>query len=160
MRVIAIKTLRMFWARHPDSQQPLLAWYDEVSGIWSVGTEPAGEEIEFVQQRKRGDAAENQRDDEDADERANFSQQSAGLRGWTRVHDHAPDRFTSRRYFAAAGAGAGSGNGGFFHAPGVTAERFAVTSAFASPSAQRMPPVRMSWKIGFAHTSSRWPMLV
>ena len=31
MRVIAIKKLRDFWAIHPDSQQPLLAWYDEAS---------------------------------------------------------------------------------------------------------------------------------
>jgi mRNA interferase HigB len=31
MRVIAIKKLRDFWAAHPDSQQPLLAWYDEAS---------------------------------------------------------------------------------------------------------------------------------
>jgi len=31
MRVIAIKTLRDFWAVHPDSEQSLLAWFDEVS---------------------------------------------------------------------------------------------------------------------------------
>lgn len=31
MRVIAIKTLRDFWAAYPDSEQPLLAWYDEAS---------------------------------------------------------------------------------------------------------------------------------
>ena len=31
MRVIAVKTLRMFWAKHPDAEQPLLAWYDEAS---------------------------------------------------------------------------------------------------------------------------------
>lgn len=31
MRVIAIKTLRDFWAVYPDSEQPLLAWYDEAS---------------------------------------------------------------------------------------------------------------------------------
>lgn len=31
MRVIAIKTLKAFWAKHPDAEQPLLAWYDEVS---------------------------------------------------------------------------------------------------------------------------------
>ena len=29
MRVIAIKALRDFWARHPDAEQPLKAWYDE-----------------------------------------------------------------------------------------------------------------------------------
>lgn len=31
MRVIAVKTLRDFWAAHPDSEQPLLAWFDEAS---------------------------------------------------------------------------------------------------------------------------------
>lgn len=29
MRVIAVSTLRRFWARHPDAEQPLKAWYDE-----------------------------------------------------------------------------------------------------------------------------------
>ena len=27
MRVIAISTLREFWTRHPDSEQPLKEWY-------------------------------------------------------------------------------------------------------------------------------------
>lgn len=31
MRVIAISTLRQFWARHPNAEQPLKAWYHEVS---------------------------------------------------------------------------------------------------------------------------------
>ena len=31
MRIIAKKTLREFWIRHPDAQQPLLAWYREVN---------------------------------------------------------------------------------------------------------------------------------
>ena len=31
MRVIAVKTLRNFWALYPDAEQPLLAWFDEVS---------------------------------------------------------------------------------------------------------------------------------
>lgn len=31
MRVIAVKTLRIFWALYPDAEQPLLAWFDEVS---------------------------------------------------------------------------------------------------------------------------------
>lgn len=31
MRVIAVKTLRTFWVKHPDAEQPLLAWYDEAS---------------------------------------------------------------------------------------------------------------------------------
>ena len=29
MRIIARKTLRDFWERHPDSEQPLKAWYRE-----------------------------------------------------------------------------------------------------------------------------------
>lgn len=29
MRVVAIKTLRSFWDRHPDAEQALRAWYDE-----------------------------------------------------------------------------------------------------------------------------------
>jgi mRNA interferase HigB len=27
MRIIAITTLRAFWAKHPDAQTPLKAWY-------------------------------------------------------------------------------------------------------------------------------------
>jgi mRNA interferase HigB len=30
MRVIAKKTLRAFWERHPDAEEPLLAWFREV----------------------------------------------------------------------------------------------------------------------------------
>lgn len=30
MRIIAKKTLREFWERHPESEQPLLAWHKEV----------------------------------------------------------------------------------------------------------------------------------
>lgn len=30
MKVIAVSRLRNFWHRHPDSEQPLKAWYDEV----------------------------------------------------------------------------------------------------------------------------------
>ena len=29
MRVIAVKTLREFWRKYPDSEQSLRAWYDE-----------------------------------------------------------------------------------------------------------------------------------
>ena len=29
MRVVAVKTLRDFWLRHPDAEQALKAWYDE-----------------------------------------------------------------------------------------------------------------------------------
>jgi len=31
MRVIAIGTLRDFWAKHPDAETPLRAWYAEAS---------------------------------------------------------------------------------------------------------------------------------
>ena len=31
MRVIAIKTLREFWTKHPDSEVSLRAWYDGVT---------------------------------------------------------------------------------------------------------------------------------
>ena len=31
MRVIAISNLRAFWARHPDAEQPLKAWYAETT---------------------------------------------------------------------------------------------------------------------------------
>jgi mRNA interferase HigB len=30
MRVIAKRTLREFWLRYPDAEEPLLAWYREV----------------------------------------------------------------------------------------------------------------------------------
>ena len=30
MRIIAKKTLRQFWERYPDAEEPLLAWYREV----------------------------------------------------------------------------------------------------------------------------------
>ena len=29
MRIIAIKKLKEFWTKHPDSEQPLRAWYKE-----------------------------------------------------------------------------------------------------------------------------------
>jgi mRNA interferase HigB len=32
MRIIAKKTLRQFWERYPDAEEPLLAWYREVEG--------------------------------------------------------------------------------------------------------------------------------
>lgn len=30
MRIIAKRALREFWKRHPDAEEPLLAWYREV----------------------------------------------------------------------------------------------------------------------------------
>ena len=39
MRVIAVSTLRAFWERYPDAEQPLKAWYEEAtSATW---TQPA-----------------------------------------------------------------------------------------------------------------------
>ena len=35
MRIIAIKTLRDFWQKHNDAEQPLKAWYSEAkSANW------------------------------------------------------------------------------------------------------------------------------
>ncbi len=31
MRVIAVSTLRAFWKRHPEAEQPLKAWHEESS---------------------------------------------------------------------------------------------------------------------------------
>ncbi|HEV6965647.1 MULTISPECIES: type II toxin-antitoxin system HigB family toxin [Roseateles] len=39
MRVIAVSTLRAFWALHPDAEQPLRAWYEEVAN--AAWTQPA-----------------------------------------------------------------------------------------------------------------------
>ena len=37
--MIAVSTLRVFWERHPDAEQPLKAWYAEAtSAVW---TQPA-----------------------------------------------------------------------------------------------------------------------
>ena len=36
MRVIAVSTLRAFWERFPDAEQPLKAWYEEAkSAAWT-----------------------------------------------------------------------------------------------------------------------------
>ncbi len=36
MRVIAVSTLRAFWERYPDAEQPLKAWYEgATSASWS-----------------------------------------------------------------------------------------------------------------------------
>ena len=40
MRIISRITFREYWERHPESEQPLLAWYQEVrQADWST---PAG----------------------------------------------------------------------------------------------------------------------
>ena len=37
MKVVAVSTLRSFWERHPDSEQPLKAWHDEARhAAWTV----------------------------------------------------------------------------------------------------------------------------
>ena len=37
MRVIAKKHLSAYWARHPDAEQPLKAWYDEaINAQWAT----------------------------------------------------------------------------------------------------------------------------
>jgi mRNA interferase HigB len=45
MRVIAVSTLRAFWERHPDAEQPLKAWYEEATNArWS---QPADIKAQF-----------------------------------------------------------------------------------------------------------------
>ena len=40
MRVIAVSTLRQFWEKHPDSEQPLKAWHDEATqAAWAQPAE-------------------------------------------------------------------------------------------------------------------------
>ena len=40
MRIIAFKTLRLFWEQHPDAQQALQAWYrDAKQATWRTPTE-------------------------------------------------------------------------------------------------------------------------
>ena len=40
MRIIAKKTLREFWERHPDAQQALEGWYDDAKqATWSTPME-------------------------------------------------------------------------------------------------------------------------
>ena len=37
MRIIALKTLRLFWEQHPDVRQALQAWYrDAKRAIWTT----------------------------------------------------------------------------------------------------------------------------
>ncbi len=45
MRVIAVATLRTFWERHPDAEQSLKAWFQEVTNAsW---TQPADVKAQF-----------------------------------------------------------------------------------------------------------------
>ncbi|MFM7567107.1 MAG: type II toxin-antitoxin system HigB family toxin, partial [Betaproteobacteria bacterium] len=40
MRVIAVSTLRAFWERYPDAEQPLKAWYEEAkNATWTQRAE-------------------------------------------------------------------------------------------------------------------------
>ena len=44
MRLIALSTLKAFWARYPDAKQPLLAWHEEVKHVdWQSPTEVKAE---------------------------------------------------------------------------------------------------------------------
>jgi mRNA interferase HigB len=37
MKIVAVSTLKRFWARHPDSEQSLKAWYDEAKhAVWTT----------------------------------------------------------------------------------------------------------------------------
>lgn len=37
MRIVSVGTLRDFWARHPDAEQALRAWYDEARhAVWAT----------------------------------------------------------------------------------------------------------------------------
>lgn len=46
MRLIALKSLRKFWARHPQAEQPLRAWADEVrQAQWKC---PADIKVQFA----------------------------------------------------------------------------------------------------------------
>jgi mRNA interferase HigB len=36
MRIIALKTLRLFWEQHPDAQQALQAWYRDTKRATST----------------------------------------------------------------------------------------------------------------------------
>ncbi len=40
MRIIALKTLRAFWERHPDARQALQAWYHDVEqATWKTSAD-------------------------------------------------------------------------------------------------------------------------
>ncbi|WP_213992737.1 type II toxin-antitoxin system HigB family toxin [Sodalis sp. dw_96] len=40
MKIIAISTLKLFWGRYPDSEQPLKAWVDEIKNAdWKTPAE-------------------------------------------------------------------------------------------------------------------------
>ena len=40
MHVLALKTLKLFWQRHPDSELAIRAWYVEVRGAkWAKATD-------------------------------------------------------------------------------------------------------------------------
>ena len=62
--------------------------------------------------------------------------------------------------FPSAGFSAGAGYGGNSRARGAAFKRFGEIFAGSPPIDQVSPPMRISWKSGFVHTSSRCPMEV
>jgi mRNA interferase HigB len=45
MRVIAVSTLRAFWERYPDAEQPLKAWYEEATS--ASCSQPADIKVQY-----------------------------------------------------------------------------------------------------------------
>jgi len=45
MRIIAVESLRDFWARHPTAEQPMRAWVDEV--LQAAWKQPADIKAQF-----------------------------------------------------------------------------------------------------------------
>jgi mRNA interferase HigB len=45
MRVIAVSTLRDFWQRYPDAEQPLKAWHEEATN--ATWTQPADIKVQY-----------------------------------------------------------------------------------------------------------------
>ena len=58
MRIIAKRTLREFWERHPDARQPLQDWYETVGNAdWAAPHQVKMAEITKVQTEAEYDAA-------------------------------------------------------------------------------------------------------
>ncbi len=68
------------------------------------------------------------------------------------------DFFTISESYLAGAAGFGGVGAGYSCAWGATSSMFGVTSASTRLPVQFSAPTRAFWKIGFVHTSSRWPI--